>query len=241
MEKVVLGSAARATANSLREEILRRNKSDDFLGSEDELIERLGVSRPTLRQAARILEAEELLVVKRGWNGGFFTRRPEASAVARIAGLFLRSEQTTFGDVWHTLAIVGAEAAKLAAANPDVEARRALVTLVTDAAPGEEGHDVVNHELARVRADFVRRIVALVPSATLQLVVAILSETTRTSSASRWFMDKEHQEFTYEYLEKVARAIANGYGDAASRHYLKFADEAASRFPMLMNDIVSPN
>jgi GntR family transcriptional regulator, transcriptional repressor for pyruvate dehydrogenase complex len=238
MEKVVLGSAARATADVLREEILRR-ESEDFLGSEDELIDRLGVSRPTLRQAARILEAEELLVVKRGWNGGFFARRPEASAVTRIAGLYLRSERTTFGDVWHTLALVGAEAARLAAANPDAEARRALVTMVREAEPDGSSGTAASQRFARLRVDFLRKVVALVPSPSLQLVVAILSETTRTNAAASWFMDKEQQEFTYEYLEKLARAIANGHGDAASRHYLRFAKEAAERFPMLMDDVVA--
>ncbi len=184
MEKVVLGSAARATADVLREEILRR-ESGDLLGSEDDLIERLGVSRPTLRQAARVLEAEELLVVKRGWNGGFFTRRPEATAVARMAGLYLRSERTTFGDVWHTLALVGAEAAKMAAANPDAEARRAFVAMVLEAEPDGTIGRPASHRLARLRADFLRRVVALVPSSALQLVVAIMSETTRTTAAAR--------------------------------------------------------
>jgi GntR family transcriptional repressor for pyruvate dehydrogenase complex len=238
MEKVVLSSAARTTANVLREEILRR-ESEEFLGSEDDLIERLGVSRPTLRQAARILEAEELLVVKRGWNGGFFTRRPEASAVTRIAGFYLRSERTTFGDVWHTLALVGAEAAKMAAANPDVEARQALIKMVHEAEPDGSSGTAASHRFARLRADFLRNVVALVPSPALQLVVAILSETTRTNAAARWFMDKDQQEFTYEYLEKVALAIARGYGEAASRHYLRFAQQAAERFPVLMDDVVT--
>jgi GntR family transcriptional regulator, transcriptional repressor for pyruvate dehydrogenase complex len=240
MKRVEIGSAARTTADVLREEIFSRGKAEELLGSEDELIERLGVSRPTLRQAARILESEQLLSVRRGWNGGFFTRRPEASSVARMAGLFLRSQRATFGDVWRTLSIVGAEAARLAAGNPDAEARRELVQLVAAASPdlvhGQKG----NTKLAKLRVDFPRRVVALVPSESLQLVISMLSESTRTPFATRWFMDDEQQRFTFDYLDKTARAIANGYGEAASKHYLNFGKEAAERFPILMSDVMEP-
>jgi len=50
-------SAAHRAAHALREDILAR-EDGELLGSEDELMERLGVSRPTLRQAARLLEHE---------------------------------------------------------------------------------------------------------------------------------------------------------------------------------------
>jgi GntR family transcriptional repressor for pyruvate dehydrogenase complex len=238
MKKVVVGSFARATADVLREEIFSRNKSEDFLGSEEELLERLGVSRPTLRQAARILESEDLLTVRRGWNGGFYTRRPDATAVARISGLYLRSQETTFGDVWGTLSLVGAEAARLAAASDDLAARRDLLRMVLEADPEDPANDWDGKKLGRLRLDFPLSVVRLVPSATLQLVISMLSETTRTSSATRWFMDKEQQSFTYDYLEKTARAIANGYGEAAAKHYLRFGQEAAERFPTLMADVI---
>jgi GntR family transcriptional regulator, transcriptional repressor for pyruvate dehydrogenase complex len=98
VQRVVAISAVSATAEVLRSEILLRDDGD-WLGSEDELLGRLGVSRPTLRQAARLLEAEELLVVRRGLNGGLFSRRPTSDAVARMASVYLRSEGTTVVDL----------------------------------------------------------------------------------------------------------------------------------------------
>lgn len=80
MQRVAVPTAVSATVDMLRDEILQRDDGE-WLGWEDDLVERLGVSRPTLRQAARLLEAEELLVVKRGTNGGLFARRPTTDTV----------------------------------------------------------------------------------------------------------------------------------------------------------------
>lgn len=94
MKKVEVSSAARSAARILREEILS-SPEGQFLGSEDELMEKLGVSRPTFRQAARLLDHEQLLTVKRGVGGGFFSRRPSIETVAHSVAIYLRSRDTT--------------------------------------------------------------------------------------------------------------------------------------------------
>jgi DNA-binding FadR family transcriptional regulator len=58
-------------ADELRRLIVSGELSEgDSLGHEPELIERFGVSRPSLREALRILEAEGLISVMRGMLGG---------------------------------------------------------------------------------------------------------------------------------------------------------------------------
>jgi GntR family transcriptional regulator, transcriptional repressor for pyruvate dehydrogenase complex len=73
---------------------------DVLLGSEDRLCEELGVSTPTLRQAARLLEQEQLLTIKRGVAGGYYTRRPGAKAVAHMAAIYLRTHGASIVDMY---------------------------------------------------------------------------------------------------------------------------------------------
>lgn len=52
-----------------------------LLGGEDALAAKCGTSRATLRQAARLLEREGLLKVRRGIKGGYFAARPTFNAI----------------------------------------------------------------------------------------------------------------------------------------------------------------
>lgn len=61
----------------------------ELLGSEDEVIDRLDVSRVTVRQAARLLERDGLLLVKRGKNGGYFSSRPDVEMVETVVCAYL--------------------------------------------------------------------------------------------------------------------------------------------------------
>src|SRR5690606_33992775 len=89
-----------AVAESLREEILttleegpeREEDGSWFLGYEEELAKRMGTSKPTLRQAGRLLEAEQLIVVRRGVTGGWFGRPPTSDGVTHAASILLRSQ-----------------------------------------------------------------------------------------------------------------------------------------------------
>ena len=71
-----------------------------MLPSESELMERFGVSRPTLREAFRVLESESLIVVQRGVHGGARVTRPRRETLARYAGLILEYEGVTLKDVY---------------------------------------------------------------------------------------------------------------------------------------------
>ena len=74
-------------ADELRRLIIEGHlKEGDSLGHEPDLIERFGVSRPSLREALRILEAEGLISVVRGVLGGVVVHRPDHRQAALQAG-----------------------------------------------------------------------------------------------------------------------------------------------------------
>lgn len=63
--------------------------SGEMIGSEDDVIAQLGVSRVTVRQAARLLERDGLLMVKRGKKGGYFAARPGLDMMEAVVCAYL--------------------------------------------------------------------------------------------------------------------------------------------------------
>lgn len=86
-----------------------------YLGSENELITKLGVSRPTLRQAAKVVENDRLLSVRRGVNGGFYATRPDARHVIQGPALWLHLQSATLQQMNRASALIFPEAAADAA------------------------------------------------------------------------------------------------------------------------------
>jgi DNA-binding FadR family transcriptional regulator len=121
--------APRLAARILRAEILACDENA-YLGSEIDLMERLQLSRSTLRQAARILEQEQLLTVRRGIGGGYFCRRPDATGIANAASLYLRLQNTTFLDVLHSANLINMEIARLAARSSGKRHRAVLAGML---------------------------------------------------------------------------------------------------------------
>jgi DNA-binding FadR family transcriptional regulator len=124
---------------ALRGESLRCVE-DELIGSEDDLLARHRVSRPTLRQAAALVAQEQLLQVRRGVKGGYIARRPTSQAVAHMASIYLRSREASLDELSRSIAPIGAELARLAASNLDAVSRQALEDfLQRDAEADAEG------------------------------------------------------------------------------------------------------
>jgi DNA-binding FadR family transcriptional regulator len=125
MAKTPSSSAVAAVAQAIREDIFQI-ADGEFVGSEESLIERYGVSRPTLRQAAGLLIQEKLLTARRGMRGGFFARRPDSAAVTHMMALYLRSREVKVGQLIETMQPIRTEMARLAARSRDRRLRMEL-------------------------------------------------------------------------------------------------------------------
>src|SRR3954467_12514650 len=92
--------AAELVAAAVRRQIVRGALSvGDLLPGESSLMEMYDVSRPTLREALRILGSERLISIKRGARGGAHVQSPEIAVVGRYAALLLQARDTTIVDV----------------------------------------------------------------------------------------------------------------------------------------------
>jgi DNA-binding FadR family transcriptional regulator len=101
--------AASVIAGQLRRLIIRGELTEgEALPSESELLKQFGVSRPTLREAIRVLESESLVVVKRGTRGGIEVSVPRVETAAHYAGLVLEYRHATTADVFAAAAAIEA-------------------------------------------------------------------------------------------------------------------------------------
>src|SRR3954465_11097707 len=102
-----LPKMAEPIADQLRKQIVRGElKEGDALPSESELLDRFHVSRPTLREAFRVLESEALITGRRGAHGGARVQVPDIDVAARYAGFILEHRGTTLDDVFHARILI---------------------------------------------------------------------------------------------------------------------------------------
>lgn len=118
---------AEIVAGRVRKAIVRGElKPGDKLPSEAMLITEFEVSRPTIREAIRILESEGLISVSRGAHGGARVNPPSGEVVTRAAGLALQFRGATLGDIYAARAVLEPAAAAMAAKTGGIDLARAL-------------------------------------------------------------------------------------------------------------------
>jgi GntR family transcriptional repressor for pyruvate dehydrogenase complex len=103
-------------AEQLRGQIVRRELADgDYLPLEPDLCEFFQTSRPTMREAFRILEVEGLLNIRRGGRYGPQVCAPDSTVTARSLGLLLQYQDVDLRHVYDAfLDIVPTGARRLA-------------------------------------------------------------------------------------------------------------------------------
>ena len=161
-------------ADELRALIVSGKLSEgDSLGREPELVERFGVSRPSLREALRILEAEGLITVVRGVYGGVVVHEPSQRMTARTASLVLRARNVSLADVFEARALIEPIAVKAIASK---RGRRAAVTELSSLIDKEEELIEDPESFGVANAVFHERLVALGGNQTLAIVTEMLDE-----------------------------------------------------------------
>ena len=115
-QRIRVPKTAELVAAELRRKIVRGELAEgDALPSEAALMAEFAVSRPTLREAFRVLESESLISIRRGARGGARVQVPNGNVAASYAGLVLEYRGTTLQDVYDARTFIEAPCAALLA------------------------------------------------------------------------------------------------------------------------------
>jgi DNA-binding FadR family transcriptional regulator len=163
-------------ADELRALIVSGSLSDgESLGREPDLVERFGVSRPSLREALRILEAEGLITVERGVRGGVVAHEPDRRMTARTAALVLQSRNVPLADVFEARSILEPQAVRKVAGTP-MRARKAIAAELSALIDAQEAVIDDPEAFAVVNTQFHERLVQLSGNQTLSLVIDMIND-----------------------------------------------------------------
>lgn len=182
----------------------------DHLGAENDLLLQLGVSRPTLRQAAKMVERDRLISIRRGTNGGFFAERPDArDAIQSLAG-FLRIKGAHLLDVMQVTRPVSEEAAVCAArlrTAVDVMQLRSFVASIDD-------HDTPR-ELIAAEVEIARMVAQMSGNPVVELVMEIGYSFGLNERGSDLYADAGRRKQAREMQRNLCEAIIDGDIDIA--------------------------
>ncbi|WP_261555381.1 FadR/GntR family transcriptional regulator [Frankia tisae] len=174
--------SAELVASHLRRQIVRGElAAGEALPSESALMAQFHVSRPTLREAFRVLESESLILVRMGPGGGARVRPPNVDVAARYAGLILQHQGTGLADVLQVREVIEPQAvAHLARAGGPGEIARLRAVLDEPADPAASPLETLRR-LER----FHPLLIELTGNQTLQVLMRMIEHIVELADRSR--------------------------------------------------------
>lgn len=212
-------------ADAVRKRILRGElRPGDSLPPEQLLADEFGVARATVREAIRILEAEDLLRISRGARSGATILRPSSDAFARTMAIALQTRGATVRDIYKARAEIEPVAARLAAEVAPAENARLLDEQI--AAESAVIAARSEPEMSRLLGEFHRVLMTCSGNITLSLLGTALEGLVTRHIALLYRGDQGQQEAWWDQMErsvrsrrKLARLIGEGDGAAAAAHW----------------------
>lgn len=209
--KMKQGKLAEVIAAHIREEIRSGTLTiGDRLPPERDLIEQLGVSRATVREALMLLESDGFVAVRAGRHGGAYVTRPKIERLATILDAILSVEKTTTDELLEARAVMEPLAVRLAATRATPEDLARIKECVDRAADNRDNPEIIAEESARFHV--------LVAEATGNGVISALTATTQQLIFSR-VTDALRTEIdgTIKAHQRIYEAIRDGDPETAAR------------------------
>lgn len=215
---------AERVADVLRERILDGTlPGGSVLARQEDLLAEFGVSKPSLREAFRILETEGLITVKRGKIGGAVVHAPRPESAAYTMALVMQSRDVRLNDVGKALRHVEPECAALCAERPD----RASAVVPALRAVHEQAIAAGDNpaELTRLARRFHELFVELCGNQTMILLVGTLEslwsvherEWARSAQSLEAFRTEDAKHASHREHGRILQLIEDGNVDGVTK------------------------
>lgn len=215
---------AELVADELRGRIMSgRLKDGELLPKLDDLLEEFPISKPSIREAMRILETEGLISVRRGKLGGAVVHTPKIATAAYMVGLVLQSQAMTLQDVAQSLAVLEPACVRLVAERDD--AAVAVVPILQENCQKAAEHLEDGPSFTRLARVFHDRLVEHCPVRPLVVLVGVLEAlwsaqevdwADQTAADGRYPAPQLREEVIRTH-EQMIDAIRSGDGAGAER------------------------
>lgn len=219
---VRIPKAAEIVSKELRNQIVRGTlKEGDSLAAESELMARFGISRPTLREAIRILESEGLISVSRGAHGGATVRNPNIEVAAKHVSIVLQTNAITLADISRLHMVVEPPAARIVAENFSKSAPIIMRQRIDDC----RRHFEDNYSYGLATARFRNTLIELADVRTLTLLMGMVNNIFErhwgivTAAAGQQLDNVPDKRRGIRSLEKLVEYIAAGDGPGAEEYW----------------------
>ena len=223
-EAVRVPKTAELVAKQIRNAIIRGELADgDTLPAEAQLIAEFEVSRPTIREAVRILESEGLVTVARGARGGARISAPNYEMIARAAGITLQARNVTIGDLYEMRIMLEPPAARLVAERNSEKA----VPVLRNHINTELGLVQQRHVAAAAITEFHRLMIEFAGNETMimicQAISGLVDEHGRLAQRREQEMDvvllEKRLRFGFKSHSKLVDLIEAKDGPGAEAHW----------------------
>ncbi|HWL42715.1 MAG TPA: FCD domain-containing protein [Ilumatobacter sp.] len=241
---------AELIAGVLRDRIMRGDYRDgEVLPKQEDLLTEFRVSKPSIREALRVLETEGLVHVRRGNQGGAVVHRPHFHDAAYMFGLVLQSRDVGVADVGTALRYLEPACCGLCAERPDRAVVAARLTETHERCVASVGDDIAFVENMR---QFHELLVSECGNETMKAVVGALevlwssveNAWAQSAAGTREYPGHEMREQGLRAHSRIIELIAAGDSDgvvrAASNHLhvaQYYAMSGAQHIPIEATDL----
>ena len=229
---IVTPKLAHLVADRMREQIANGDlKNGDTLPPEAELLRQFNVSRPIMREALRVLEAENLIQLGRGARAGATVLTPTINTASRYGALYLATQGTTLGEINQVRMLLEPPLAALLAQRKNKGFLSDLENCVMTqrAALGRQDHAAA---IAAVN-EFHQQMVKHSDNSALNLLAGMLSDIT-AAAYPRLLLSRPNQRAVWTRTEESCAAhaqllklISDGKASQAETFWRKYMLETA--------------